>query len=154
MIKFTLKCDRDHLFDSWFQSTSAFEALAQQGHVNCVVCGSDQVSKAIMAPRLTTRKTAAPKGPETQDSPAGASSTVLSKPQTDVEKAINALRKEVESSSDYVGADFVKQARAMHAGDAPERSIYGEARLDQARALIEEGVPLMPLPFRPKRSTQ
>ncbi|EEB83777.1 DUF1178 family protein [Roseobacter sp. GAI101] len=154
MIKFTLKCDQDHRFESWFKSASAFDALAQGGHVSCVVCGSAQVGKAIMAPRLSTHKADAPQDTEAKKTTEAATLPVLSKPQTDIEKAISALRKQVETSSDYVGADFVKEARAMHAGDAPERSIYGEARLDQARALIEEGVPLMPLPFRPKRSTQ
>lgn len=146
MIQFTLKCDQDHRFDSWFKSAAAFEVLLASGHVTCAVCGSSKVGKAIMAPRISTAKTAAT--PEDKSVP------VLSKPQTDVEKAINALRKKVEASSDYVGADFAREARAMHAGEKPERSIYGEARPDQVRALVEDGVPLMPLPFRPKRSTQ
>ena len=146
MIQFTLKCDQGHRFDSWFKSASAFDALVAAGHVTCAVCGSSKVGKAIMAPRISTAKGAA--APEDQQVP------VLSRPQTDVEKAISALRKKVEASSDYVGADFAKEARAMHAGEKPERSIYGEARPDQVRALVEDGVPLMPLPFRPKRSTQ
>lgn len=104
-----------------------------------------------MAPRVTTGKQDAPQKPDVSKS---TSMAVLSEPQTEVEKAISALRKKVEASSEYVGTDFVKQARAMHAGEVPERSIYGEARLDQAKALADEGVRLMPLPFRPKRSTQ
>ena len=155
MIQFTLKCDQDHRFDSWFQSAASFEALAQAGHLNCAICGSGKITKAMMAPRVAKGRAAAqatePENAKTEDA---ASVPVLSRPQTDVEKAIAALRAKVEAHSDYVGADFVKQARDMHEGRAPERSIYGEARPDQARALIEDGVPLMPLPFRPKRSTQ
>ncbi len=151
MIQFTLKCDKDHRFDSWFKSAAAFDALAQAGHLSCAVCGSSSVSKGIMAPRVTTGKQDAPSKPDVSKS---TSVAVLSEPQTEVEKAISALRKKVEASSEYVGTDFVKQARAMHAGEVPERSIYGEARLDQAKALADEGVRLMPLPFRPKRSTQ
>jgi hypothetical protein len=151
MIQFTLKCDKDHRFDSWFKSAAAFDALAQAGHLSCAVCGSSSVSKGIMAPRVTTGKQDAPQKPDVSKS---TSMAVLSEPQTEVEKAISALRKKVEASSEYVGTDFVKQARAMHAGEVPERSIYGEARLDQAKALADEGVRLMPLPFRPKRSTQ
>lgn len=151
MIQFTLKCDQDHRFESWFKSAAAFDDLARAGHLSCSVCGSSNVIKGIMAPRVTTTKQATPRA---ADAPEQAALPVLSEPQNDVEKAISALRQKIEASSDYVGSDFVKQARAMHAGEAPERSIYGEARLDQAKALIDEGVPLMPLPFRPKRSTQ
>ncbi len=151
MIQFNLKCDQDHRFDSWFKSAAAFEVLSVAGHLSCAVCGSVTVSKAIMAPRVSTRNGAAPHvTPQQPDQPL----PMLSTPVTDVEKALSALRKKVEATSDYVGADFAREARAMHAGEVPERSIYGEARLDQARALVEEGIPLMPLPFRPKRTTQ
>ncbi|KIN60311.1 DUF1178 domain containing protein [Sulfitobacter noctilucae] len=75
----------------------------------------------------------------------------LSAPEGQAEEALAALRKKVEENADYVGTRFAQEARAMHLGDAPERAIYGEARLDQAKELIEDGVPLMPLPFRPKQ---
>jgi len=151
MIQFTLKCDQDHRFDSWFKSAAAFDALAQAGHISCAVCGSSQVTKGMMAPRVSTGKSQIEVEPTVKDT---APTPVLSEPKGEAEAAIKALREKVEATSDYVGADFVKEARAMHAGDAPERSIYGEARLDQAKELVEEGVQLMPLPFRPKRSTQ
>jgi hypothetical protein len=151
MIQFTLKCDQDHRFDSWFKSAAAFDALAQAGHISCAVCGSSQVTKGMMAPRVSTGKSQIEADPAVKDA---AQTPVLSEPKGEIETAIKALREKVEATSDYVGADFVKEARAMHAGDAPERSIYGEARLDQAKELVEEGVQLMPLPFRPKRSTQ
>ncbi|WP_339762539.1 DUF1178 family protein [uncultured Sulfitobacter sp.] len=151
MIQFTLKCDQDHRFDSWFKSAAAFDALAQAGHISCAVCGSSQVTKGMMAPRVSTGKTSLEVAPEAKDN---APLPMLSEPDGEIEKAIKALRKKVEASSDYVGADFVKEARAMHTGEKPERSIYGEARLDQAKELAEEGVQLMALPFRPKRSTQ
>ena len=61
------------------------------------------------------------------------------------------MRKQVEKNSDYVGMKFAEEARAMHNGDAPERSIYGEAQLDEAKSLIDDGVPVAPLPFRPQR---
>jgi len=155
MIQFTLKCDQDHRFDSWFKSAASFEALAQAGHLNCAICGSTNIAKAMMAPRVA-KGGASPElhEPEKAKTEDAAPVPMLSRPQTDVEKAIASLREKVEAHSDYVGADFAKQARDMHEGRAPERSIYGEARPDQARALIEDGVPLMPLPFRPKRSTQ
>jgi len=69
------------------------------------------------------------------------------------DRAIAGLRAEIEARSDYVGTDFVAEARRMHFGDSPERSIYGEARADEARQLIAEGVPVAPLPFLPRRRT-
>ncbi|MFT6676275.1 MAG: hypothetical protein ACJAVM_002478 [Sulfitobacter sp.] len=140
MIHYALKCSAGHQFESWFQSASAYDALAKAGHLSCSHCGSSDVSKAIMAPRVTIKGAAAPEA-----------APVLKNPPSEVEKALQDLRRKVEETSDYVGENFVKEARAMHLGDAPERAIYGEARLDQARELIEDGVPLVPLPFRPKQ---
>ena len=134
MIKFSLKCDQDHQFESWFKSAAAFDALAQAGHLTCALCGSTKVTN---------------EGDQKPD----AAVPVLSKPQSALEEALKALREKVETSSEYVGDDFVREARAIHIGDAPDRSIYGEARLDEAVALIEEGIPLTPLPFRAKRTT-
>ncbi len=77
----------------------------------------------------------------------------LSKPASAAEQAIAELRRKIEESSDYVGMNFASEARAIHQGEAPERPIYGEAKMDEARALIEEGVPVAPLPFMPNRKT-
>ena len=148
MISYTLKCDAGHSFDSWFQSAAAFDKLVKAGQLSCAQCGSGKVTKAIMAPRLSKGSPA--QVPDQAQAPANAA-PVLRAPDTEVRKALETLRRKVEENSDYVGDRFVSEARAMHLGDKPERSIYGEARLDQARELIEDGVPLMPLPFRPKQ---
>ncbi len=131
MIRYDLICDRGHRFDSWFQSAARFDALRADGHVTCVECGSATVDKALMAPAVGVKSSAAITAPR--------------------EAALAALRAKVEAGSDYVGMNFAAEARAMHAGDAPERPIYGEARADEARALIEDGVPVAPLPFVPTR---
>ena len=141
MIQYTLKCDQGHETQSWFQSAAAYDALAKSGHLSCPVCGTSNVEKALMAPRVQV-----PAKVE-----AAETAPVLSQPETEMAQAIEELRQKVESTSDYVGASFVHEARAMHLGEKPERSIYGEARLDQAKELVEDGVPLMPLPFRPKQ---
>lgn len=152
MIHYALKCDQGHGFDSWFQSATAFDALARAGHLACSVCGSSDVKKAIMAPRVVSKLKSEAGAPDVAKSGAQeAPVPMLKSPQNDVEVQIAALRKKVEETSDYVGDDFTRQARAMHLGDVPERAIYGEARADQARSLIEDGVPLMPLPFRPRQ---
>lgn len=147
MIHYALKCDQGHAFDSWFQSASAFDVLARAGHLACSMCGSSDVKKAIMAPRVMSKAASTKPDNAPQDSPVPMVKTA----KNEMESQISELRKKVEETSDYVGDDFTRQARAMHLGDTPERAIYGEARLDQARSLIEDGVPLMPLPFKPRQ---
>lgn len=153
MIRYALKCPEGHGFESWFQSSSAFDAMHGAGHVACPVCGSKQVDKALMAPAVGhgAPQVGAPQdGPADGTAPASAGGP-LSTPRSEMEQALAALRRQVEENSDYVGMEFAAQARSMHAGDIPDRAIYGEARPDEARALIEEGVPIAPLPFMPPR---
>ena len=141
MIRYALKCSADHSFDSWFQSAAAYEALISAGRVTCPICGSTKVEKGLMAHAVRL-----------SDAPAAADRP-LDAPGTEVEAALAALRRQIEANSDYVGLNFAAEARRIHAGDAPERSIYGEARADEARALIEDGVPVAPLPCVPGRKT-
>ena len=140
MIRYTLRCDAGHGFDSWFQNGTAFEGLLASGQVACPICGATQVTKDLMAPAVRPARAAvaATKGP-------------LSDPGTEIEAAVAELRRQVEANSEYVGMNFVTEARKMHSGDAPERAIYGEAKPDEAKRLIEEGVPVAPLPFLPGR---
>lgn len=149
MIQYALKCADGHQFDSWFQSAAAFDKLVAAGMVSCVVCGGAKVEKAIMTPRVRTARGAG----GDPDVPAAAVPGPLSQPASPAEQAMADLRKKVEENADYVGKDFVTQARAMHDGDTPSRSIYGEAGLDEAKQLIEDGVPVAPLPFMPNRKT-
>ncbi|MDR9485159.1 MULTISPECIES: DUF1178 family protein [Sediminimonas] len=146
MIQFSLKCDNDHRFDSWFQSASAFDKLKASGMVTCAVCGSANVEKALMAPHLNSGR--ASEGTEEPEPPK--EHGALSAPATPAEQAMAELRRKIEANSDYVGRDFTTQARAMHEGTAPTRAIHGEAKPDEARKLLEDGVPVLPLPFRPR----
>jgi hypothetical protein len=143
MIQFTLKCTNDHQFDSWFQSGSAFDKLLAAGMVNCSVCGSPEVSKAMMAPRVS----------KAEKGDAGPKTPKLSAPASPAEQALAELKKYVEKNSDYVGTNFATEARAIHSGDAPQRPIWGETRGDEAKKLVEEGVPIAPLPFTPTRKS-
>lgn len=146
MIRYRLRCAQGHEFESWFASASAYDSLRAAGHLNCAVCGESGVEKALMAPAVSAPSV--PDTPETaQQAPAAAP------PQADLAARIEAYRKHVESTSDYVGVNFVQEARAMHLGEVPERPIYGEAKVDEARALLSEGVPVAPLPFIPRRNT-
>ncbi len=148
MIKFTLKCDQDHRFDSWFASAEAFDKLQASGMVTCAVCGSTKVEKALMAPQVRDSKRKAHPVPDN-----GAHPGPLSAPPNQAEQAMATLRKNIEENSEYVGLNFAQEARDIHNGDAPERAIYGEARPKEAKALIEDGVPVAPLPFVPGRKT-
>ena len=133
MIRYALRCDSDHGFDSWFGSAEAYDRLHAAGQVTCPDCGSTRVDKALMAPSVSPSRTA-----------------TLSAPRDAREAALAELRRRVEENADYVGLEFASEARRIHAGDAPERAIWGEAKIDEARRLLEDGVPVAPLPFLPK----
>lgn len=138
MIRYDLKCSRDHDFDGWFQSAGAFETLRKAGHVTCTICGASEVEKSIMAPAVRPAR-------KTGEKPK------LKEPQNEIEAAFAEMRARIEANSDYVGLNFAAEARAMHEGEIDERSIYGEAKAEDARALLEDGIPVAPLPFLPKR---
>ncbi|MBW4983731.1 DUF1178 family protein [Mameliella sp. CS4] len=146
MIQYSLKCADGHQFDSWFQSASAFDKLQAAGHVACAICGSEQVEKALMAPRVG-------QGDKAGQGDAPEPEQPLSKPKSPAEQALAALKAHVEANSDYVGTRFAQEARAMHAGEAPERPIWGEAKGNEAKALIEDGIKVAPLPFTPTRKS-
>lgn len=166
MIQYRLKCAQGHSFDSWFQSADAFDKLARAGMISCETCGSGDVSKAIMAPNVRpARNKAAPETAAPKPAPAPAPETKKPAPKTappkeippeireQAQAALREMRDHVEKNSEYVGEDFAKEARAMHLGDAPERAIHGEADLQSAKDLIDDGIEIMPLPFTPKRKT-
>lgn len=137
MIRYALKCAEGHDFDSWFANAAAFDDLKARGLLSCAVCGGGGVEKALMAPRVAVAEAVA--------------AADLRAPLSPAEEAMARLRAEIEAKSEYVGVNFVTEARAMHAGDRPERAIHGEAKPEEARKLLEEGVPVMPLPFLPTR---
>lgn len=143
MIRYALKCANDHSFESWFQSADAFGKVRSAGMVACPVCGESDVEKAIMAPRVRPARSAAK----------AQSTGPLSEPQKDTETNLAKLKSEIEANSEYVGMNFASEARAIHEGDAPKRAIYGEAKPKEAKSLIEDGVPVAPLPFIPQRKT-
>ena len=137
MIRYSLRCAGAHDFESWFQSATAYDALAGRGMVTCPECGSAEVEKALMAPRVSTEREA-PAAPKKAD------------PRLD---ALARMRAKFEKEADWVGKRFATEARAIHSGDAPERPIWGEATPKEARALAEDGLPVAPLPFGPREKS-
>jgi len=153
MIKYALRCADGHDFESWFASASAYDSLAEAGHLVCAICGGSGVEKALMTPRVRlARATPAPAPDEAaQDRVPAAQRGRLSAPASETEAAVAEFRARVEAGTEDVGGRFAEEARAIHEGRAPERAIRGEARIAEAKALLEDGVPVVPLPFRPTR---
>jgi hypothetical protein len=145
MIRYSLKCGAGHGFESWFRSADAYASLQAAGQVACPVCGGTEVAKELMAPAVRPARKAAAGAADTGARPD------LSAPGSDLEEKIAALRRQIEENSDYVGMNFTTEARRIHSGEAPERAIHGEAKPDEARAMIEDGLPVAPLPFLPTR---
>jgi hypothetical protein len=143
MIKYALACDAGHEFESWFADGPSYDKQAKRGLIACPECGSTRVSKAVMAPAVVSRADSAKADPTPAPVP------LLDERQRAQREALRALRREIEANTDDVGAKFPEVARAIHAGDAPERAIRGQAKQDEVKALLEEGVDIMPIPFGP-----
>ena len=141
MIRYALRCTQDHRFESWFGSSADFDRLLSAGLVSCAVCGSPEVQKDLMAPSLAGADAEAPDPAPT-----------LSAPLSPAEQAMAELRRRIEARSENVGRDFAAEARRIHEGSSPDRPIIGEAKPSEARALIEDGIPVAPLPWSSRKS--
>ncbi|HJX20560.1 MAG TPA: DUF1178 family protein [Steroidobacteraceae bacterium] len=155
MIRYALRCERGHAFESWFQSSSAYETQEKRKLVNCPVCGSAKVERAIMAPQIVSNKgkkgrdIAAPAPAASTEVTAPASTPLMMAQERELRAKLKELRDHVTKNADNVGERFPNEARKMHYGDIEHRPIYGEASPDEARSLIEEGVEVSPLPVLP-----
>ncbi|MFZ2158249.1 MAG: DUF1178 family protein [Bradyrhizobium sp.] len=151
MIRYNLRCDKGHAFESWFQSSSAYESQEKRKLVNCPACGSAKVERAIMAPQIVSKKgrESAPPAPASTEVAAPASTPLLMAQERELRAKLKELRDHIVKNADNVGERFPNEARKMHYGDIEHRPIYGEASPDEARSLIEEGVEVSPLPVLP-----
>ena len=132
MIRYNLKCTNDHQFDSWFADAASYDTLRGRNLVSCAVCGDTDVSKSLMAPQVRPARGA------------------LSQAASPAEQAIADMRMHIETNADDVGTNFAAEARKIHDGETPERAIYGQANVQEAKELIKDGVPVVPLPFMAK----
>ncbi len=157
MIHYDLRCSDGHSFDGWFRSSAAFDQQAKSGLLDCPVCASPKISRAIMAPRLG--KGVAGPAVNAAGSPAAPPAEVdASKPPVpapppmpdQVRAVLQRIRAEVEQRCDYVGPRFADTARAIHTGKTPPRPIYGEATPEQAEALAEDGIEVASIPWVPR----
>ena len=134
MIVFDLCCGGGHKFEAWFASTAAYEAQRKQGLLNCPCCGSAEVEKAVMAPNIAVRRETPPTTPASSEGEA-------------LLRALAEAQARLLEQSEWVGQGFAARARAMHLGEETPAIIHGQASLAEARELVEEGVPVAPLPF-------
>ena len=141
MIRYALLCDREHEFEGWFGASADFDDQQARGLIECPVCASKAVRKAIMAPAVAGTKRRA------QDqSPAQTQAMMM--------EAMGRIRRHVEANFDDVGDAFASEARAIHEGRSEDRGIYGQATAGEVRELIEDGVPVAPLPPEPPKKSE
>jgi hypothetical protein len=136
MIKYELKCRKDHVFEAWFYDSASYDTQAAGGKVVCPVCNSRKVTKAPMAPRIGKSKSEV--------------AVAEAKQQALALKALAEIRDHVEKNADYVGDQFAEEARKIHYGEVDKRSIYGEATKEEAKELVEEGVEVAMIPWLPR----
>ena len=127
MIAYQLQCRNGHAFEGWFPDSAGFDAQAVDGKLVCPVCNSKKVEKAVMAPAIAGK----------------------AREQADARAALREMRKKVLENAEHVGGQYPDEARKIHYGEAEERAIYGEASGAEVEALLEEGVPVAPLPPDP-----
>ena len=131
MIVFDLRCGAGHVFEAWFANGAAYADQRAAGQVACPLCGDGAIEKAAMAPAVGTKGNAGP--------PPAAVKAFIAKLAAEQAKTLE--------KSTWVGKAFPERARAMHAGDEAHATIHGQATVAEAKALVEEGVPVAPLPL-------
>jgi hypothetical protein len=143
MIVYDIACPQGHVFEAWFGSSADFEEQRTRGLLSCPICGAGDVSKAVMAPNV------GPKGnslPDTRPVPMRGGPP----PSDEIKAVLSALAKvqaKLLEGSEDVGRRFADEVRAIHEGDADQRPIHGRATRAEAEALVEEGLPVLPLPL-------
>lgn len=141
MIVFDLKCGAGHVFEAWFGSSAGYEEQRAGGLVECPLCGSREVGKAVMAPNIPAKGNTQP----------AVAPTPANAPPPELMKAAMAELAQVQAKmlegSQWVGGAFPDRARAMHNGDETPAPIHGQATLAQAKELADDGVVIAPLPF-------
>ncbi len=145
MIHYDLRCHQGHEFDGWFADSAGFEVQARAGLVHCPRCGSDRIEKQVMAPGIPLRANRKAEAPRHAMVAGGADPRLA-----EALNVMREMRREVEAHADYVGERFAEEARAIHYKEKEERRIYGEATGEEAKALIEEGIAVHPLPRLPE----
>ena len=144
MIRYDLICEKGHDFDGWFRDSATYDAQAARGLVSCTVCGSVKVEKQLMAPGIPA------KANRKEDAPKQMVAGPVDPRLAMMMQMVREMRKHVAENAEYVGENFAEEARKIHYEETEQRGIYGEATPDDAKALIEEGIAVHPLPRLPE----
>lgn len=146
MIRYALVCDQAHEFESWFPGAAAYEQQVKRGLVTCPVCNSERVTKQIMAPNIARKD----RGEAAAEAPAPTQQmTLLDEKMVALRAMMREMRTHILENTTDVGASFPEEARKIHDGEAEARPIRGEASWDEARALLDDGIDVMPIPPLP-----
>lgn len=137
MIRYQLQCEAHHKFEGWFSNSADYDSQADKGLLECPVCASRKIEKALMAPALAK---------STALSMSSAKEEKLASIHQDITEAVQKAKTYVEKNFDNVGKDFPEEARKIHYGEAKKRGIYGQAKAKEVRELIDEGIEVAPLP--------
>ncbi|APE28795.1 DUF1178 family protein [Aurantiacibacter gangjinensis] len=143
MIVYDLSCEHGHRFEGWFGSSGDFADQKAGGLITCPQCGSPAVDKAPMAPSVGAKgnqRTEVARGKNVSNAP------MTPEVAQALEKLAKAQAKALENST-WVGKDFAEQSRAMHYGEKDHAPIHGQASMKEAKDLLDEGVPVAPLPL-------
>ena len=136
MIVFNLNCsDCSSSFEGWFENTKDYNKQIRKGLVTCPYCNSIQIKKGLMAPNVAKK-----------------SNSKISKTNKSIASNVKKLKKIIEKEFDYVGDKFTEEAKKIKYGEVKERSIYGEASIEQTKELINEDIDVLPLPFSTKKT--
>jgi len=133
VIVYSLSCKNGHAFEGWFHSSTAFDDQSKDGKLVCPFCDTHKIAKAPMAPSVRGTKA---------EAKAAAGPNEVRKMQ----QFMTGLRKYVTENAEYVGPRFAEEARKIHYGEKEDRHIYGEATINEAKELVDEGVDVAPLP--------
>jgi len=178
MILYDLKCRKDHVFETWFRDSAAYEEQVAAGAISCPTCGSRKIEKALMAPRLAksgrnrdargdaredargdSRTGAARHKAPGVSAPGGSEGKMATRAVKETAESaelmgqLRELRKKVEENCDYVGGEFAEEARKIHYGEQDPRNIYGETSDEQAKELHDEGVTFNRIPWAPSQDS-
>jgi len=158
MILFTLKCRADHQFEGWFRDNAAYDRQQRRGLIACPECGSNEVEKAPMAPRLgrshksdsaVPAESAAAETAQGTALPAPAVADAAAPTPDQLRRALQVLRQHVERNCENMGKGFASEARRIHKGEAKARGIYGEATETETKALLDDGIEIAAIPWIP-----
>ena len=135
MIKYNLKCEKNHEFESWFSNSEEFDKLNTKGMLECIYCSSKKITKSIMAPMISSSK----KNNNQID--------IIENEFKKEKNKLLQLRKYIENNFDYVGDDFSRKVREVYYDKKSNKAIYGKTTPEEREELSEEGIDLFSIPW-------